>query len=88
MTPTSAPMMSSIGRKPRRSSSRMRVGDDRGDDHAGQQRHAEQQRQPDGAAQELREVGRHGGDLAHAHMSQTTGGGNCSRHMFGEIAAR
>ena len=42
------------------------VGDDGRDDHAGQQRHVEQQRQPDGAAEKLRQIGRHGGDFAHA----------------------
>ncbi len=40
------------------------VGHDRGDDHAGEERHLEQQRQPDGAAEKLGKIGRHGGDLA------------------------
>ena len=40
------------------------VSHDRRDDHPGEQRHLEQQREPDGAAEELGEVGRHGGDLA------------------------
>ena len=40
------------------------VGDDAGDDHACKQRHAEQERKPDGAAEKLGQIGRHGGDLA------------------------
>ena len=41
------------------------VGDDRRDDHSDDQRHLEQQREPDGAAEELGEISRHGGDLAY-----------------------
>ena len=44
------------------------VGHGRGHAHAGQQRHVEQQRQADGAAEKLGEIGRHGGNLAdHPH---------------------
>jgi hypothetical protein len=44
------------------------VGDNRGHYHAGEEREVEQQGKPDGAAQELRQIGRHGGDLAdHPH---------------------
>ena len=44
------------------------VGHDRGHAHAGYQRHVEQQRQADGAAEKLGEIGRHGGNLAdHPH---------------------
>ena len=58
------PMISSIGRKPKRSTHQQAVGHDRGHDHSGEQRHVEQQRKPDGAAEKLGEIGRHGGDLA------------------------
>ena len=40
------------------------VGHERGHAHAGDERHVEQQRQADGAAEKLGEVGRHGGNLA------------------------
>ena len=44
------------------------IGDDRGDGHPGEQRHLKQQREADGAAEELGQIGRHRGNLAdHPH---------------------
>ena len=40
------------------------IGDDGGDPHTGDQRHLEQQRQADGAAEKFGEIGGHGGDFA------------------------
>ena len=55
------------------------IGDDRGDAHAVDQRHLEQQRQADRAAEKFGEIGGHGGDLAHHPHGHD--------HRFGKMVA-
>ena len=81
------PMISSIGRKPQPLEHQDAVGDDRGDDHAGEQRHVEQQRQADGAAEELGEIGRHRGDLADDPHRPDHRPRKMLAAQFGEVAA-
>ena len=63
------------------------VGHDRGDDHPGEQRHLKQQGEPDGAAEELGEIGRHGGDLADDPHRQHDRPRKLLAAHFGEVAA-
>ena len=62
------------------------VGHDRRDDHADQQRHLEQQRQADRAAEELRQVGGHRRHLADSPHRQDHRRGELVAAHLGEVA--
>ena len=60
--------------------------DDCGHEHARQQRQAEQEREADGAAEKLGQVGRHGRDLAHDPHGEHDRPGKMGAAELGEVA--
>ena len=63
-----------------------RIGDERRDRHADEQRHVQQQREPDGAAEELGEVRRHRRDLARHPHRQHHGPAELLAAQLGQVA--
>ena len=64
------------------------IGHDGGDHHACKERQAEQQRQPDGTAQKLGQIGGHGGNFADGPHDPDHGSGKVVPRQFRQIAPR